>query len=199
MSAQKTKMSGHASHTQDAAARGLPGQILRPIKITMLGAGSAFTPRLMNDVLRIPGDQGGTIALVDIDRERLETMVKLITRLTQQLGKTNWKVIGSADRRKVMSGSTYIVNCIEVSGTACVRFDNDIPAKYGINQCIGDTMRTWEFPAAPYYSGNVRIVYPFVLKPKVPEPPAGIEVTDEELAKIGITKDPEPPAADVIF
>ena len=140
MSAQKTKMSGHASHTQDAAARGLPGQILRPIKITMLGAGSAFTPRLMNDVLRIPGDQGGTIALVDIDRERLETMVKLITRLTQQLGKTNWKVIGSADRRKVMSGSTYIVNCIEVSGTACVRFDNDIPAKYGINQCIGDTI-----------------------------------------------------------
>lgn len=66
-------------------------------------------------------------------------------------------------------------------------------------QCIGDTMRGWEFPAAPYYSGNVRIVYPFVLKPKVPEPPAGIEVTDEELARLGITKDPEPPAADVIF
>ena len=138
MSASKTKLSGHASHTQDAAARGLPGSLLRPIKITMLGAGSAFTPRLMNDILRIPGDQGGTIALVDIDRERLDTMVKLVTRLTQQLGKANWKVIGSADRRKVMAGSNYIVNCIEVSGTACVRFDNDIPAKYGINQCIGD-------------------------------------------------------------
>jgi alpha-galactosidase len=27
-----------------------------------------------------------------------------------------------------------------VSGTACVRFDNDIPAKYGIDQCIGDTI-----------------------------------------------------------
>ena len=140
MSASKTKLSGHASHTQDAAARGLPGSLLRPIKITMLGAGSAFTPRLMNDILRIPGDQGGTIALVDIDRERLDTMVKLVTRLTQQLGKANWKVIGSADRRKVMAGSNYIVNCIEVSGTACVRFDNDIPAKYGINQCIGDTI-----------------------------------------------------------
>lgn len=66
-------------------------------------------------------------------------------------------------------------------------------------QCIGDTMRTWEFPPAPYYSGNVRIVYPFVLRPKVPEPPAGIEVSDEELAKLGIVKDPEPPSADVIF
>ena len=140
MSAQKAKQIGHADHTKDAAARGLPGKLLRPVKITMLGAGSAFTPRLMNDILRIPGDQGGTIALVDIDRERLDTMVKLITRLTQQIGKPSWKVIGSADRRKVMADSDYIVNCIEVSGTACVRFDNDIPAKYGIDQCIGDTI-----------------------------------------------------------
>ena len=137
---KKPKIQGHSAHTQDAAARGLPGQILRPIKITMMGAGSGFTPRLMNDVLRIPGNQGGTIALVDIDRDRLATMIKLITRLTQQLGKTNWQVIGSTDRRKVMAGSDYLVNCIEVSGLACVRFDNDIPKKYGIDQCIGDTI-----------------------------------------------------------
>ena len=136
----KTQQIGHADHTKDAAARGLAGTILRPIKITMLGAGSAFTPRLINDILRIPGDQGGTIALVDIDRERLATMTKLITRLAQNLGKTKWTVIGSADRRTVLPGSDYIVNCIEVSGTACVRFDNDIPEKYGIDQCIGDTI-----------------------------------------------------------
>ncbi|MDB6093327.1 MAG: glycoside hydrolase [Verrucomicrobia bacterium] len=140
MSEKKAKQIGHADHTKDAAARGLQGQILRPIKITMLGAGSAFTPRLMNDILRIPGDKGGTIALVDIDRERLDTMVKLITRLAQQIGKPNWQVVGSVDRRKVMADSDYIVNCIEVSGTACVRFDNDIPATYGIDQCIGDTI-----------------------------------------------------------
>ncbi|MCC6415006.1 MAG: alpha-glucosidase/alpha-galactosidase, partial [Opitutaceae bacterium] len=137
---KKPKAIGHSEHTHDAAARGLSGKMLRPIKITMLGAGSAFTPRLMNDILRIPGDQGGIIALVDIDRERLTTMTKLITRLAAQLGKANWQVIGSADRRSVMAGSDYIVNCIEVSGTACVRFDNDIPAKYGIDQCIGDTI-----------------------------------------------------------
>ena len=39
-----------------------------------------------------------------------------------------------------MKGSDYIVNCIEVSGTSCVRSDNDIPARYGIDQCIGDTI-----------------------------------------------------------
>ena len=83
---KKTKLSGHAAHTHDSAAQSLPGEILRPIKLTMLGAGSGFTPRLANDVLRIPGNQGGVIALVDIDLGRLRTMQKLVSKLIVQLG-----------------------------------------------------------------------------------------------------------------
>jgi alpha-galactosidase len=112
----------------------------RPIKITMMGAGSGFTPRLMNDVMRIPGADRGHIALVDIDRKRLAMMHQLITRLAAQLGKTGWTVSATPDRRRALPGSDYIVNCIEVSGLACVRWDNDIPLKYGIDQCIGDTI-----------------------------------------------------------
>ena len=112
----------------------------RPIKITMMGAGSGFTPRLIVDVISIPGNQGGTFALVDIDRERLRTMHKLIEKIFVQRNAKNWKVVSSEDRTKVLAGSDYIVNCIEVSGLECVRFDNDIPAKYGIDQCIGDTI-----------------------------------------------------------
>ena len=138
MAKENTK--GHTEHTKEAVAKGLPGVMRRPIKITMMGAGSGFTPRLVNDVIEIPGNQGGTIALVDIDENRLKTMEQLINKLFQQKGKTGWKVIASPDRRKVMKDSDYIVNCIEVSGTACVRHDNDIPAKYGIDQCIGDTI-----------------------------------------------------------
>lgn len=134
------RSAGHAAHTQSATSRGLPGEFLRPIKITMLGAGSGFTPRLVNDVLRIPGNQGGVIALVDIDRSRLRTMKGLIQKLIDQRKATKWKVVASADRRTVLKGSDYLVNCIEVSGLACVRHDNDIPAKYGIDQCIGDTI-----------------------------------------------------------
>ena len=136
----KENSKGHSEHTKEAEAKGLPGAMRRPIKITMMGAGSGFTPRLVNDVIEIPGNQGGTIALVDIDENRLKTMEQLINKLFQQKGKTGWKVIASPDRRKVMKDSDYIVNCIEVSGTACVRHDNDIPAKYGIDQCIGDTI-----------------------------------------------------------
>ena len=79
MAKENTK--GHSEHTQEAQAKGLPGTMRRPIKITMMGAGSGFTPRLVNDVIEIPGNQGGTIALVDIDDDRLKTMEQLITRL----------------------------------------------------------------------------------------------------------------------
>lgn len=137
---KKNKTVGHAAHTKDATVNALAGDFSRPIKITMLGAGSGFTPRLVSDVLQTPGTVGGVIALVDIDESRLGTMAKLIRKLIVQLGKTNWKVQASTDRSAVLAGSHYIVNCIEVSGMACVKFDNDIPLKYGIDQCIGDTI-----------------------------------------------------------
>jgi alpha-galactosidase len=131
---------GHAADTQDAASAGLAGVMPRPIKVTFLGAGSFFAPRLLNDVMRIPGQQGGTIALVDIDAKRLSLTRRLIAKLITQLGQKNWKLTASTDRTKVLRNSDYVVNCIEVSGIECVVHDNDIPLKYGIDQCIGDTI-----------------------------------------------------------
>lgn len=134
------KPAGHAAHTQSAQERALPGAFSRPVKITVTGAGSMFTPRLVNDLLQTPGEQGGVIALVDIDARRLRTMARLIRMLAQSLGKTNWKVQAATDRRKVLKGTDYLINTIEVSGPQCVALDNDIPLKYGVDQCIGDTI-----------------------------------------------------------
>jgi alpha-galactosidase len=136
--AQSSK--GHGAHTQAAEGKGLPGTMRRPIKITMLGAGSGFTPRVINDIVHIPNQAGGIIALVDIESSRLSMMSNLIKKLLLKLGRSDWSVKASTDRKDVLAGSDYIINCIEVSGLDCVRFDNDIPAKYGIDQCIGDTM-----------------------------------------------------------
>lgn len=137
---KQTRPVGHAAHTRDSRETGLPGSFQRPIKITVTGAGSTFTPRILNDVLKIRGEVGGTIALVDIDTKRLRLMARVIRKLVNELGKSNWKVIASEDRRNVLKGTDYLVNSIEVSGAACVEFDNDIPLKYGIDQCIGDTI-----------------------------------------------------------
>lgn len=70
------------------------------------------------------------------------------------------------------------------------------PAMLG---CIADAMRLWEFPPTPFYAGTTEITYPFILKPRIPDPPPGIQVSDDELAAIGIQRDPEPPSVDILF
>lgn len=131
---------GYPAHSQRSEIEGLPGVMPRPLKIVMMGAGSGFTPTLLNDILHIPGDAGGTIGLVDIDSGRLDTMRQVIERLLQERGKTGWRVEASVSRQDVLPGADYIVVCVEVSGLDCVRWDNDIPRKYGLDQCIGDTI-----------------------------------------------------------
>lgn len=111
-----------------------------PTKVTLLGAGSGFTQPLFTDILSIEGFDRGIVGLVDIDKKRLDVNVKLMHRILELMGKRNWKVHASTDRREVLKGTDYLINTIEVSGTKCVRHDNDIPLKYGIDQCIGDTI-----------------------------------------------------------
>jgi alpha-galactosidase len=51
-----------------------------------------------------------------------------------------WRVTGSTDRRRVMRGSDYLIITIDVGGPAAVKLEHEIPLKYGIKQCIGDTI-----------------------------------------------------------
>lgn len=108
--------------------------------ITILGAGSTvFARQLMTDILQIEGVDEGCFALVDIDAERLELAQQIAERLIAQSGK-HWSVRASTERRDLLAGSDFIINSIEVAGLANVRYDFDLPMKYGINQCIGDTI-----------------------------------------------------------
>jgi len=140
MNTSKKKNVGHVAHTKAAEGNGLPGVMPRPIKVTLIGAGSSFTNHIVNDLIQIPGLCGGEIALVDIDAKRLRPMVTLVRRLVDGKEGGTWKVSASTDRREMLKGADYVVSFIEVSGLACVRHDNDIPKKYGIDQCIGDTI-----------------------------------------------------------
>ena len=108
--------------------------------IIILGAGSTmFARQLMTDILHIDGLDEGSFALVDIDESRLELAYQVAERLISQSGK-RWSVRASTERRDLLAGSDFIINAIEVAGLANVRYDFDIPMKYGVNQCIGDTI-----------------------------------------------------------
>ncbi|UQZ81759.1 Alpha-galactosidase [Paenibacillus konkukensis] len=108
-------------------------------KITIIGAGSAFTQEIAVDILNIEGVEGGTIALVDIDANRLDIARRLVLKIVEMTGK-RWDVIASVDRREVLAGSQFVINQIEVGGLQTVRYEYEIPLKYGVNQCIGDTL-----------------------------------------------------------
>jgi alpha-galactosidase len=109
-------------------------------KVTFLGAGSTvFARQLITDILHIDGLDEGTIALIDLDQPRLTMARRIAERLVERSGK-KWRVVSSTERRDLLAGSDFLVNTIEVAGLANVRYDFDIPLKYGVNQCIGDTI-----------------------------------------------------------
>ena len=109
-------------------------------KVAIIGAGSAvFAYELMRDILVTPGLDSGTFSLVDIAPERLEPAHQIAEKLISATGR-NWNVEASTERAKILAGADYVINTIEVAGMENVRHDFDIPMKYGVNQCIGDTI-----------------------------------------------------------
>jgi alpha-galactosidase len=109
-------------------------------KVTLVGAGSAvFARQIITDILAVDGLDRGVFALVDIDSARLDLARRIAERLVEISGKS-WTVEASTDRLEVLKGTDYVVNSIEVAGLQNVRHDYDIPMKYGVDQCIGDTI-----------------------------------------------------------
>jgi alpha-galactosidase len=109
-------------------------------KVTFIGAGSGvFARQLITDILHIEGLESGTFALVDLDPIRLDLTRRIAERLVEKSGKA-WRVTASTERQNVLAGTDFLINTIEVGGLANVRHDYDLPKRYGIDQCIGDTI-----------------------------------------------------------
>ena len=108
------------------------------LKVTIIGAGSFFTNAWIRDIVLSDKLEGGTFALVDVDEERLELSAEMARKLVSEAGAA-WNVRASTDREQLLSGSDYLINTIEVAGIENVKEDYEIPKRYGVDQCIGDT------------------------------------------------------------
>jgi alpha-galactosidase len=108
--------------------------------IAFLGAGSVvFTRELLADILSFDELRGVTLALHDIDPERLETAVQIAEKTAGQLG-AKPVVTASLDRRRALDGADFVINAIQVGMYPATVRDFEVPAKYGLRQTIADTL-----------------------------------------------------------
>ncbi len=109
-------------------------------KVVLIGAGSMkFTANLVNDILSTPALQNTHFALVDIDPERLELARKLVQAIVEHHGVAA-QIEATTERRAVLAGADYVIITILVGGLEAYRLDIEIPMKYGVGQCVGDTL-----------------------------------------------------------
>lgn len=110
------------------------------LKITIIGAGSmVFTRALCNDILLTPALQESTIALMDIDPIRLEQARLLVQAIINQRH-LKAKVEATTDRLEAIFRANYVITTFQQGGLEAYQTDIEIPQKYGVEQCVGDTL-----------------------------------------------------------
>ena len=110
------------------------------IKVAFIGGGSVgFTRRLFRDILTVPELRDTHFAMTDISRRNLDMVVALCRKdiRTNRLPAT---ISATLDRRRALEGADYVINCTRIGGLEAFKLDIDIPLKYGVDQCVGDTL-----------------------------------------------------------
>lgn len=111
-----------------------------PVKITFIGAGSiGFTRRLVQDIMAVPELQNARLALTDISRRNLDMVHRLVKRDLEANG-VKAKATATLDRREALKDANYVFSVVRVGGLEAFQHDIDIPLKYGVDQCVGDTL-----------------------------------------------------------
>jgi alpha-galactosidase len=109
-------------------------------EITFIGAGSVvFTRNLCSDILLTPALQHCTITLMDIDAQRLAQARDLVQALIDAR-KLAARVEATTDRREAVRGADYVITTFQQGGLDAYALDIDIPQRYGVEQCVGDTL-----------------------------------------------------------
>ncbi len=109
-------------------------------KITFMGAGGfSFPARLTFDIMSFPELQESTISLMDINQESLDRTHRLLDGVIKRL-ELPAKLEATTDRREALDGADYVMVTWQVGGIDAYTPDVEIPRKYGIDQCVGDTL-----------------------------------------------------------
>jgi len=109
-------------------------------KIAFIGAGSVgFTRRLFSDLMTVPEFRDIDVSFMDINPHNLDMVTQLCQRDLDENG-IPIKIRATTDRREAFENARYIICCFRIGMLEAFETDIEIPLKYGVDQCVGDTL-----------------------------------------------------------
>jgi alpha-galactosidase len=109
-------------------------------KVAMIGAGSIiFCKTLMMDLMATDGLEDSEFALMNPTEPKLKRMEAFARDVIRE-NKLPAKVSATTDRRRALEGADYVIVMIQIGGVDAFQIDYEIPLKYGVDQCIGDSL-----------------------------------------------------------
>ena len=115
------------------------------LKITLLGAGSTvFARNVLGDVMCTPALRECEIALYDINGERLNQSLRILSTINDNVNAGRARIsayLGEENRKAALRGASFVINTVQIGGyEPCTVTDFEIPKKYGLRQTIADTL-----------------------------------------------------------
>ena len=105
---------------------------MRRIKITVIGAGSTYTPEIIEGLIGVRDRLDvGELALMDIDRRKLDIVGGFSARMLEAAG-MSCCCTRTTDLESALYGADYVLVQIRVGGMAARILDERIPLKYGL-------------------------------------------------------------------
>lgn len=109
-------------------------------KIAIIGAGSIiFCKTLILDILATPGMENTEFALMAPTTRKSQNVESFVKGVIAENG-LDASVYVTTDRIDAVRDAKYIITTFQVGGISAFEMDYRIPYKYGVDQCIGDSM-----------------------------------------------------------
>ncbi len=109
-------------------------------KIAMIGAGSiVFCKTLMMDILATPALRDSEFCLMSRTMPKLKRVKNYADKVIKDNG-LKAKVSITLNRREALKDADFVIAMLQIGGVDAFRMDYEIPMKYGVDQCIGDTL-----------------------------------------------------------